>query len=195
MSDLIERVFAETRQVQTAFFERHRTVIVAAAEAMTHAIRQGHKVLLFGNGGSAADAQHIAAELVGRFGPNRRPVPALSLSTDTSLLTALANDFGYSAVFVRQIEAFGEAGDIAIGISTSGNSANVVTGLEVARANGLRTVGFTGEDGGRMVNLAEFLFRVPSKKTPRIQETHIVLGHLLCELVDRSLFPEAYAEN
>src|SRR5262249_5500767 len=132
------------------------------------------------------------AELVGRFGPDRTALPALSLSTDTSVLTAVGNDYGYSKVFARQIEALGEPGDTAIGISTSGNSPNVLEALGRARSEGLVTVGITGDAGGKMKDSAEVLFCVPSRHTPRIQETHILLGHILCELVDRELFPDIY---
>src|SRR5262249_40971235 len=149
----------------------------------------------FGNGGSAADAQHLAAEMVGRFGPDRSALPAISLSTDTSVLTAIGNDLGYSKVFARQIEALGQAGDIAIALSTSGNSPSVLEALELARSKGLFSVGFTGETGGKMKDRAEVLFCVPSRETPRIQETHIMLGHVLCELIDRELFPEMYPAN
>jgi D-sedoheptulose 7-phosphate isomerase len=155
-------------------------------------LRGGHKVLFFGNGGSAADSQHLAAELVGRFGPDRSPLAAISLSTDTSILTAVGNDYGYENIFARQIAGLGHAGDTAIAISTSGNSPSVLGGIDVARSKGLFTVGFTGETGGKMQGRVEVLFRVPSRQTPRIQETHILLGHILCELVDRQLFPEIY---
>jgi D-sedoheptulose 7-phosphate isomerase len=149
-------------------------------------------MLFFGNGGSAADAQHLAAEMVGRFGPVRSPLAAIALSTDSSILTAVGNDYGYEYVFARQIEALGQAGDIAIGISTSGNSPNVLQALDISRSKNLFTIGFTGETGGKMTERSEVLFRVPSRQTPRIQETHILLGHVICELIDRQLFPEAY---
>jgi D-sedoheptulose 7-phosphate isomerase len=150
---------------------------------------------LFGNGGSAADAQHIAAEFVGRFIPDRVPLPALSLATDTSALTALGNDYGYNTVFSRQVEALGNAGDVAIGISTSGNSPNVLEAVDAARKKGLFTIGFTGSDGGKMKGRTDVLFCVPTRMTPRIQETHITLGHVLCELIDRELFPDAYPQD
>jgi D-sedoheptulose 7-phosphate isomerase len=158
-------------------------------------VGQGRKILLFGNGGSAADAQHIAAEFVGRFLPDRLPLPAISLATDTSVLTALGNDYGYNAVFSRQIQALGNPEDIAIAISTSGNSPSILEALDVARAKRLFTIGFTGEDGGKMIGRSDVLFRVPSRMTPRIQETHLTLGHVLCELIDRELFPEAYPQD
>lgn len=189
---LIDQFVAESLRVKSDFFQENKSHIAHVAEVVAHGLRNGRKVLFFGNGGSAADAQHLAAELVGRFGPDRPPLPAISLSTDTSVLTALGNDFGYEKVFSRQIEALGQPGDTAIAISTSGNSPSVLEAIDVARAKGLFTVGFTGETGGKMKDRAEVVFRVPSRHTPRIQETHILLGHILCELVDRELFPEIY---
>lgn len=188
----LDGFIAESHRVQAAFFETHRAQVIEVSSVVAASLREGAKILLFGNGGSAADAQHIAAEFVGRFIPDRRALPALSLSTDTSVLTALANDYGYENVFRRQIEAIGKPGDTAIGLSTSGNSPNVLEGLAAARKGGLYTIGFTGETGGEMAERTEVLFRVPSRVTPRIQETHILLGHVLCELIDRELFPDAY---
>jgi D-sedoheptulose 7-phosphate isomerase len=189
---LIDEFVGESLRVKTQFFQNNRDRIAQTAETIAHGLRNGRKILFFGNGGSAADAQHLTAEMVGRFGPDRSPMAAISLSTDTSILTAVGNDYGYEHVFSRQIEALGQPGDTAIGISTSGNSPNVIAALDVARSKGLFTVGFTGETGGKMNGHAEVLFQVPSRQTPRIQETHILLGHILCELVDRELFPEAY---
>jgi D-sedoheptulose 7-phosphate isomerase len=191
-SQLIDEFVGESVRVKAQFFQENKDRIAETAEIIAHALRSGRKALFFGNGGSAADAQHLAAELVGRFGPERAPLAAISLSTDTSILTAVGNDYGYDKVFARQIEALGQPGDAAIGISTSGNSPSVLQALDVARSKGLFTVGFTGETGGQMLDRAEMLFRVPSRQTPRIQETHILLGHIICELVDRELFPEAY---
>jgi len=192
---LIAQFVTESLKVKSEFFQTHTTQIAETAARMASALREGRKVLLFGNGGSAADAQHIAAEFVGRFIPDRMPLPALSLSTDTSALTALGNDYGYNAVFARQLQALGNAGDVAIGISTSGNSPNVLEAIDIARTKGLLTIGFTGQDGGKMNGRTDVLFRVPSRMTPRIQETHITLGHVLCELIDRELFPEAYPQD
>ena len=191
-SKLIDEFVAESLRVKADFFEENKERIAQTAEVIAHGLRNGRKMLFFGNGGSAADSQHLAAEMVGRFGPDRSALAAIALSTDTSILTSVGNDYGYERVFARQIEALGQAGDIAIGISTSGNSPSVLGALDVARSKGLYTVGFTGESGGKMNGRAETLFRVPSRQTPRIQETHILLGHILCELVDRELFPEAY---
>lgn len=194
-ANLIDQFVAESLRVKSRFFAENKERIAQTAETIAHGFRNGRKVLFFGNGGSAADAQHLAAELVGRFGPDRSPLAGISLSTDTSVLTALGNDYGYEKVFSRQIEALGQPGDTAIAISTSGNSPSVLEALDVARAKGLFTVGFTGESGGKMNGRAEVLFRVPSRQTPRIQETHLLLGHILCDLVDRQLFPEIYATD
>jgi len=189
---LIDQFVTESLRVKSQFFQENRARIAQTAEVIAHGLRNGKKVLFFGNGGSAADSQHLAAEMVGRFGPDRSPMAAIALSTDTSILTAVGNDYGYEKVFGRQIEALGQAGDVAIGISTSGNSPNVLHALDVARSKGLFTVGFTGQTGGKMNDRAEVLFRVPSGQTSRIQETHILLGHILCELIDRELFPHIY---
>jgi D-sedoheptulose 7-phosphate isomerase len=192
---LIEQMVGESLRVKSRFFQDNRDRIVETAAKLAQVLKSGHKVLFFGNGGSAADAQHLAAELVGRFGPDRAALAAISLSTDPSILTALGNDYGYDKVFSRQIEALGQSGDAAIGISTSGNSPSVLEALEAARTRGLFTIGFTGESGGKMTGRADVLFRVPSKQTPRIQETHLLLGHILCELADREIFPEIYPEG
>jgi D-sedoheptulose 7-phosphate isomerase len=191
-SQLIDEFVAESHRVNAQFFEQHKEQIARTVEIIAGGLRNGRKILFFGNGGSAADAQHMAAEMVGRFGPDRNPVAAMSLSTDTSVLTAVGNDYGFEKIFTRQIEALGHAGDTAIGISTSGISRNVLDALAVARSKGLFTIGFTGETGGNMNDQVEVLFRVPSRHTPRIQETHILLGHIICELIDRELFPKAY---
>jgi D-sedoheptulose 7-phosphate isomerase len=191
-SALIDHFVSESLRVKSAFFQENKQSIGRTAETIAHALKNGRKMLFFGNGGSAADSQHLAAEMVGRFGPDRAPMPAIALTTDTSILTAVGNDYGYEKVFSRQIEALGQAGDAAIGISTSGNSPSVLVALDAARAKGLFTVGFTGETGGKMVGRAEVLFRVPSRVTARIQETHLLLGHIICELIDRELFPEIY---
>lgn len=162
--------------------------IVQAAAVITACLKADGKVLLFGNGGSAADAQHLAAEFVGRFAMERKALPAIALTTDSSILTAIGNDYGYEHVFVRQVQALGRAGDVAIGISTSGKSANVVEAIRVARASGLRTFGLSGNDGGPLAEVAELSVVVPSRVTARIQECHIAAGHVLCELVEMALF-------
>ena len=161
--------------------------IVRVGQRITDTLVSGHRVLLFGNGGSAADAQHIAAELLGRFCTERRALPAMALTSNTSVLTAVSNDYDFTSVFARQIEAHGRAGDVAIGISTSGTSPNVVRGIEVARSLGLYTVALTGADGGDLQTIAEECICVPSTDTPRIQEAHILIGHLLCEWVEQAM--------
>ena len=161
--------------------------IAGGAEALVNAFRQGQKVLLFGNGGSAADAQHIAAEFVGRFVIERAALPVLALSVNTSCLTAIGNDYGFDRVFARQIEAFGRAGDVAVGISTSGNSANVLLGLAKAKEMGMTTVALAGASGGRMKHSADYCICAPSAETPRIQECHILIGHVIAELAEKAM--------
>jgi phosphoheptose isomerase len=163
--------------------------IAAAADMVSEALRNGHQVLLFGNGGSAADAQHIAAELVGRFVRERRGFPAAALTTDSSILTAVANDYGFEQIFARQVSATGGPGDVAIGISTSGRSENVLAGVQAAIDAGMRTIGLSGRDGGALATLAELCIVVPQSETSLIQECHAAIGHILCELVDEALLP------
>jgi D-sedoheptulose 7-phosphate isomerase len=162
-------------------------VLERIARAMTASLHGGGKVLWCGNGGSAGDSQHLAAELVGRFRRERRGLASVALTTDSSALTAIANDYGYEAVFSRQVEALGAEGDILVGISTSGNSRNVIAALEAARAQGLVTVGFTGAGGGRMAALADHLFAAASRDTARIQEAHILAGHMICDWIELEL--------
>ena len=164
--------------------------IAKASEVVVNAIRQSNKVLLFGNGGSAADAQHIAAEFVGRFAFDRPALAALALSVNTSCITAIGNDYGFDRVFSRQIEALGRAGDVAIGISTTGNSPNVISGLSVAKAMGLHTIALVGCLGGKAKKEADHCICVPSNVTPRIQECHILIGHIISELVEETIFRE-----
>ncbi len=159
-----------------------------AAGVCVTALQTGHKLLFFGNGGSAADAQHLAAELVGRFSLHRPALPALALTVNTSTLTAVANDYGFEQVFARQIEALAQPGDVAVGLSTSGNSPNVLAGLRVARQRGAVCIGFTGEGGGQMAALVDVLLDVPSQNVPRIQEAHLLLGHALCAALEAALF-------
>ena len=163
-------------------------LVEKVAEIITKAFKRGRKLLLFGNGGSAGDAQHLAAELVGKYYLDRSPLPAIALTVNTSTLTAIGNDYAFDQVFARQVRAFGEAGDIAVGISTSGNSENVVKALEVAKENRLTTVAFTGRDGGKVKDIADYCICISSDNTPRIQEAHIFVGHILCEIVERRLF-------
>ena len=183
----LEVAFAEHREVAAATLPAvasgfERLVAVCAAS-----IRSGGKIMFFGNGGSAADAQHLATELAVRFVENRAPIAALALTTDTSLLTAVGNDFGFDRLFARQIEAVGRSGDVAIGISTSGRSANVLEGLRQARANGIHSAAFGGGDGGGLVGLADPLLLVPSRTTARIQEMHIAIGQMLCGALEIEL--------
>ena len=167
---------------------RHTELYAEVAEQLIRAIRRGNKVLLFGNGGSAADAQHIAAEFVGRYYLDRPALPAQALTVNTSSLTAIGNDYDYDQIFSRQIEAFGQAGDVAIGISTSGNSRNVIEALLTAKRKDMVTVGMAGESGGQLKAEVDYCICVPSRDTPRIQEAHILVGHILSELVEQAIF-------
>jgi len=187
MSERVRAIFDEARAALAAARDRLAGRIAEAAERIVAAYEAGGGVLLFGNGGSAADAQHIAAELVGRFRRERRALRAEALTANTSSLTAIANDYDYERVFARQIEAAGRAGDVAIGLSTSGNSANVVAGLERARELGLKTIALTGAGGGRCAAVADVLLDVPAADTARVQECHAVAYHALCELVEERI--------
>ncbi|HWZ81716.1 MAG TPA: D-sedoheptulose 7-phosphate isomerase [Terriglobales bacterium] len=160
------------------------------SEILVEAFRKGNKPLLFGNGGSAADAQHIAAEFVGRFAFDRPALPALALSVNTSAVTAIGNDYGFDLLFARQIDALGRAGDVAVGISTSGNSPNVLQGISSAKILGLHTVALTGASGGKLKGVADLCLCAPSNETPRIQECHILIGHIIAELVEETIFHE-----
>jgi D-sedoheptulose 7-phosphate isomerase len=179
----------------TKELKAHQDTIAKTIEAMTSSIEQAchlmvdtlknnNKILLIGNGGSAADAQHIAAELTGRYKSERRGLPAIALTTDTSALTAISNDYGYGRVFDRQVEALANKGDLLIGISTSGNSANILSAFNVAKEVGCQTLGMSGKDGGEMNNICDLNLVVPSDDTPRIQEMHILIGHIVCQAVD-----------
>jgi D-sedoheptulose 7-phosphate isomerase len=164
--------------------EAQQDVLEAIARLMADALHRGNQILWCGNGGSAGDSQHLAAEIVGRFRRERRGMPSIALTTDTSILTAVANDYGYEAVFSRQVEALGRKGDVLVGISTSGNSHNVIAAIEAARLYGVMTVGFTGAGGGRMAGLVDFLFAVDSRDTARVQEAHILAGHMICDWLE-----------
>ena len=168
-----------------------RELVAQAAMQIVKALRAGGKVLFFGNGGSAADAQHLAAEFTGRYLKERRALPALALHANTSSLTAIGNDYGFDFVFARQLEALGKEGDVAFGISTSGNSPNVLRALEVAKTKSLFTVALTGGSGGAMKKLADCTLSIPSEETPRIQECHILTGHIICEIVEEMVFERA----
>ena len=189
MIEHIQRTFRDSISVKDAFVARYADQIAEVAKKLITAFKKGHKVLLFGNGGSATDASHLAGELVNRFQRDREGLPALSLTCDQSVLTSISNDYDFQEVFSRQLRALGQKGDVAIAISTSGNSPNVLRAVEAAKPLGIITVGFTGKDGGKLATMVDHAFIVPSNSTPRIQETHITLGHVLCELVEDALFP------
>ncbi len=180
----------ESARVKTVLAESLSSEISDAAQAVIEAYRAGRKTVLFGNGGSATDALHIAAEWTGKLGPDRPALPSIALPANAAEVTAIANDYGYDHLFVRGIEAHGQPGDIAIGISTSGNSPNVLAGLEEARVRGMVTIGLTGRDGGKLADRVDHPLVVPSENTARIQECHIAIGHAIATLVDAALFPE-----
>ncbi|MGC9454474.1 MAG: D-sedoheptulose-7-phosphate isomerase [Phycisphaerae bacterium] len=186
MKDEIRKRFEEHLSVMRLAGEHLTGPIAQAVELLTAALRNDRGVLVFGNGGSAADAQHVACELVGRFLTERKALRAMALTTDTSILTAVANDYGFERVFSRQVEAHGREGDVAIGISTSGHSPSVVLGLETARKLGLSTIAMTGTGGGKCAELADVLLDVPARLTPRVQEAHSVICHIICEFVERA---------
>ncbi len=188
MRELIYYTFTESADLKRAFVEENRDKIYEVFLEIAKRLKEGRKILLCGNGGSAADCQHIAAELVGRFTLERRALPAIALTTDTSVLTALANDYSFDRIFERQVEALGEEGDVLIGISTSGNSKNVINAVNRAKEKGLLTVGFLGKDGGELAKICHHSFIVRSHSTPRIQEVHITLGHVLCDFIEKFLF-------
>lgn len=186
-SHRVAEVVAESLDLKKRFFEAHGEALATFADRVAQKVRDGGRILVFGNGGSAADAQHFAGELVGKFTKEGPAIPAMALTTDTSILTAIGNDYGYEFIFKRQVEAHGRPGDVAIGISTSGNSKNVVEAIRFARERGLLTAAFTGEGGGRLRPEVDVLFAVPSKDTPRIQEVHHLMNHILCELLEQRL--------
>ena len=188
MENIIQKRFKESAEVKSRFLKEGLPGFLEAIKLVSQAFERGNKLLLFGNGGSAADAQHIAAEFVNRYLIDRPPLPALALTTDTSILTSVSNDMAFQEVFAKQIKALGKEGDVAMGISTSGNSSNVVKALEVAKEMGIKTVGLTGKDGGMIAKIADITLVVSSSSTPRIQETHILIGHILCEMVEHQLF-------
>jgi D-sedoheptulose 7-phosphate isomerase len=185
--ETIDRVFAGAIRAHEAARGANHQALLQAIDAIARAFRSGHRVLVFGNGGSAADAQHVAAELVGRFQRERRALAAVALTTDTSILTAIGNDYAYDRVFARQIEALGESGDIAFGITTSGGSANVIEAFRMAKARGLITVALTGRDGGEAGRAADIHVNVPDDSTARAQEVHRTLLHAICEIVEAGL--------
>jgi D-sedoheptulose 7-phosphate isomerase len=191
MKDFVLKAFSESATVKQQFAREHADRIATVANLLIAAFRNGHKVLLFGNGGSATDAAHIAAEFVGRYKRDRKPLPAIALATDIAAITCIANDYGFDELFARQVLAHGQKGDIAIAISTSGNSPNVLKGVAAARECGMTTIAWTGGTGGKLAGLVDHPFIVPSTVTARIQESHITLGHVLCELVEETLLGTA----
>jgi len=188
---IISEILEESLRVKRDSIQANADRISQGADVLAACLSGGHKILIFGNGGSAADAQHIAAEFVNRFRIERPPLAALALTTDTSVLTSIGNDYHFDEVFEKQVRALGVKNDVAWGISTSGNSPNVIKAIRSARAQGLKTIGMTGQ-GGQLAECADLVLTVESSVTARIQETHITMGHLLCELVDRILFPEGF---
>jgi D-sedoheptulose 7-phosphate isomerase len=188
MEKIILKRFKESSEVKTRFLKENLPNLLEVIKLVSHAFEGGNKLFFFGNGGSAADAQHMAAEFVNRFIMNRPPLPAIALTTDTSILTSVSNDFAFSEIFAKQLRALGKERDVAIGITTTGNSPNIIKAFEVAKEMGMKTVAFTGNDGGAVGKMADFPLIVPSSSTPRIQEAHILIGHILCEMVEHSLF-------
>jgi D-sedoheptulose 7-phosphate isomerase len=188
MKSIVDRSFEESIEAKRSCMERNRESLIRAATMIVDAFHNENKLMLFGNGGSAADAQHIAAEFVNRFMIERPPLPAMSLTTDTSVLTSVGNDYTFDDVFSKQIKALGMEGDVAWGMSTSGNSVNVLEALMVARERGLRTIGMTGANAGKIAEVAQVLLRVDAENTARIQECHITMAHIISELVDYQLF-------
>ena len=190
MQSYIKEQIIASYEAKVALQEDEKLIdtIANLAKRCVDGYRDGAKTILAGNGGSAADAQHIAAELVGRYGFDRDSIPSLALTTDTSNLTAIANDYGYEAVFSRQLQGMGCSGDIFIAISTSGNSKNLVNAIDVAKQKGIFSVALCGKDGGEMAKIADMAIVVPSDSTPRIQESHILIGHILCDIIEKELF-------
>ena len=190
MTEAIKKVIADSIAVKQQLLNDEAMLqkLTAVVDVITDAFNAGNKVLFCGNGGSAADAQHLAAEFSGRFYKNRKALPAEALHCNTSNLTAVANDYSYDVIYSRLLEGIGVKGDVIIGLSTSGNSVNILNAFEVAKQKGITTIGFTGASGGKMKESSDFLFNVPSSTTPRIQESHILLGHIICEFVEAKVF-------
>lgn len=187
MNKDIERIFRESIRVKEETLKANNEKIIQAVESILELFKRNGKVLFFGNGGSAADSQHIAAEFIGRFKKERRALPAIALTTDTSILTALGNDYSFDVIFARQVEGLGQRGDLAFGISTSGNSRNVVEGIRAAKKMGLKTISLTGCGGGKLAPLTDISIIVPSSETARIQESHLCVAHAICELVENQI--------
>lgn len=194
LTNYIKSHFEDSIKVKEEILQNAELVelIKEVALKVTAAYRNGNKTILAGNGGSAADAQHIAGEFVSRFYFDRPGIPSIAITTDTSILTAIGNDYGYDKLFSRQVQAQGVKGDIFIGISTSGNSANVIEALKVCKEKGILSVGLTGQSGGKMAELCDYCIKVPSNCTPRVQESHIVIGHIICAIVEESIFGKGF---
>jgi D-sedoheptulose 7-phosphate isomerase len=191
MIERIRQIAGESVATKRAFFDLHADAVARAADLLVETVRAGGKVLVFGNGGSAADAQHIAAELVNRLNYDRPPLAAIALTTDTSILTSVANDATFAELFERQVRALGRKGDAAIAISTSGNSLNVLKAVGAAHEMGIKVVALAGRNGGSLAPLADVALVVESDSTQRVQETHITIAHILCELIEEALYPQA----
>lgn len=189
MRDIITTILEDSIRIKRQAVMEQMDTLIAAADMLVTCVASGHKILLFGNGGSAADAQHLAAEFINRFQIERDPLPALALTTDTSVITSIGNDYSFDQIFEKQIQGLGKRDDVAWGISTSGNSPNVLAGLRAARERGLRCLGMTGQ-GGALIDACDLALTVPTATTARVQETHIIMGHILCQLVDQTLFPQ-----
>jgi len=190
MKDYVKDQIKKSFETKQAIYQNEELLnkIVEVCRLCVELYRGKNKTILAGNGGSAADAQHIAAELVGRYGFDRPSIPSLALTTDTSNLTAIGNDYGYDKVFSRQLEGMGQSGDIFFGISTSGNSKNIINAFEVAKQKDIKTVALVGRDGGEMARMADIALVVPSDSTPRIQESHILIGHIICDIIEKEIF-------
>lgn len=190
MEEKIKSLIRESIEVKEKTLKEQSIVIAQIAQKIIQCYKQGKKVIFFGNGGSAADAQHLATELISRFQKERKSLPAIALTTDTSALTAIGNDYGFDKIFSRQVEAVVEKGDLVIGISTSGNSVNVIEGIKEAKKGGAYTLGFLGATGGKLKDIVDLALCVPSLNTARIQEVHITVGHIICQIVEEELFKE-----
>jgi D-sedoheptulose 7-phosphate isomerase len=188
MKDKIIKIFEDSIEVKKKFLEGHIDTIVEVANIIAGAFNKGKKVILFGNGGSATDASHLAAEFINRFQKERPSLPAIALNADMAVITAIANDYDFSEIFSKQLKSLSDEGDVVIAISTSGNSANILKAMDAAKRKKLITIAFTGLKGDKFASKAQYAFIVPSDKTPRIQETHITLGHVLCRMVEEILF-------
>lgn len=197
MQSLIRHAIEETQATIEKVLADKALLVAAeqAAQACIDALQSGRKIMLCGNGGSAADSQHIAAELVSRYNYDRPGLCAVALTTDTSALTAIGNDYGYEKVFSRQIEAIGQGGDVLIAISTSGNSPNILKALETAKTKGIMSIGFTGQSGGKMAPLCDMVLKMPSGSTPKIQECHIMFGHIICQMIEDTIFGDKYGKK